>query len=139
MRKEVFIFIFVNHTNHPSSGWTDAQRQAASAWGEIMDLPFPNVPAEAKEEEICRLACEQAGYIASLHPAAVLCQGESCYTYAMVDSLLHQGIRVLAACSQRQVREYRTADGQLRRDSAFEFVQFREYSRALNKTDSKAG
>lgn len=135
----MFIFVFVNHTNHPSSTWTEAQRQAASVWGEILDLPFPNVPAEAKEEEICRLTREQAGYIVSLHPAAVLCQGESCYTYAMVDSLLHQGIRVLAACSQRQVREYRTADGQLRRDSAFEFVQFREYSGTVNKAVSQAG
>lgn len=85
------------------------------------------------------MAREQAGYIASLHPAAVLCQGESCYTYAMVDSLLNQGIRVLAACSQRQVREYRTADGQLHRDSAFAFVGFREYSRALNKAGGQAG
>lgn len=90
------------------------------------------MPAEAKEEEVCRMAREQAGYIASFHPAAVLCQGESCYTYALVDRLLNQGIKVLAACSRRRVREYRTADGQLHRDSVFEFVGFREYSRAIN-------
>ena len=32
---------FINHTNHPSSRWEEGQRQAAEAYGTIVDLPSP--------------------------------------------------------------------------------------------------
>lgn len=36
--------MFVNFTNHPSGSWGAAQRRAAQVYGEILDLPFPDVP-----------------------------------------------------------------------------------------------
>ena len=36
--------MFVNFTKHPSGSWGAAQRRAAQVYGEILDLPFPDVP-----------------------------------------------------------------------------------------------
>jgi hypothetical protein len=60
-------------------------------------------------------------------PAAVLCQGEYCYTYAVVHRLRDAGITVLAACSERMVEERQEADGSVRRVSRFCFTRFRRY------------
>ena len=47
---------FINHTNHPSSRWEEGQRQAAEAYGTIVDLPFPRIPADWDAQAVHRLA-----------------------------------------------------------------------------------
>lgn len=119
--------MFINHSNHPSENWPDAERTAAERYGEIIDMPFPNIPADWGEREIAELASMQATEIAELKPAAVLCQGEFTYTYQLVRELSRQGIVCLSACSERVSAEEPQADGSVRRVSYFDFVRFRRY------------
>lgn len=35
--------VFINCSNHPSERWSREQKQAAEGYGEIVDLPFPEV------------------------------------------------------------------------------------------------
>lgn len=72
--------MFVNFTNHPSGSWGAAQRRAAQVYGEILDLPFPDVPPALSAAAVAALADEWAARILALRPACVLCQGEMTLT-----------------------------------------------------------
>ena len=76
--------MFVNFTNHPSGSWSAAQRRAAQVYGEILDLPFPDVPPTLSAAEVAALADEWAARILALRPACVLCQGEMTLTTRVV-------------------------------------------------------
>lgn len=119
--------VFINHTNHCSEYWSEEERHAAAALGRIVDMAFPDILPSASEAEIEQLAEAMAQQIAAQEPAAVLCQGEYTYTYALVTKLLARGICVMAACSERVVEERREPDGSTRRISQFRFTQFRRY------------
>ena len=119
--------IFVNHTNHPSARWNSEQTAVAKIYGEIVDVPFPAVSPHASSEEIRELVQSNAEKILELEPAAVLCQGEFNYTFAMVERLKNFGVTVVAATSERVSHEEILPDGTTRQVSTFNFVQFREY------------
>lgn len=119
--------IFINFTNHPSCNWDEKQIKDALVYGEIIDIPFPQVPATASKEEIYALAESYISKIAEYAPAAVLCQGEFCLAYQVIRRLLEQNVKVLAACSEREVEEWRREDGSMQKEVIFCFVQFREY------------
>lgn len=122
--------IFINHTNHPSARWSEQQKKAAFVYGEIKDIPFPLIPPEESSENIRELAIKMAKTIADMNPKAVLCQGEFNYVFCLVDALLSQGIKVMAACSERIVREWTDENGEQHRDAVFQFQQYRDYIRA---------
>ena len=117
--------VFVNHTNHSSAKWSEPQLAAARKFGEIVDLPFPAIDANASREQVLELVELQLSAILELSPSAVLCQGEYVYTCAMVERLKSIGIPVMAACSERVTSERVTVDGATERISTFRFVQFR--------------
>lgn len=119
--------IFINHTNHPSARWSAAQRAAAEGYGEIVDLPFPDIAPDWDEAAVARLADRQAAAILGQAPAAVLCQGEFTYSYALIRRLAAAGIPVLAACSRREAQESIDASGHTLRTSVFAFLRFRRY------------
>lgn len=121
--------MFLNFTNHPCAKWAPPQRQAASQYGPICDLPFPAVPAPAGNAALERMASQWAGRIAQMHPDCVLCQGEMTLTYRVARRLLAMGIPVVAACSERRCREWTDAGGMTRRETTFEFVRFRLYEK----------
>lgn len=118
---------FINHTNHPSARWEAEQLRAAEAYGTVMDMPFPQIPAMWGAEEVCRLAAENARAIIARRPAAVLVQGEFTYTYALVAALAAAGIVAFSACSERHVRERVNEAGETVRESRFVFCHFRTY------------
>ena len=39
----------INISNHPSTGWSDAQK---AGWDQIIDIPFPQVPATATKDQL---------------------------------------------------------------------------------------
>lgn len=119
--------MFLNFSNHPSDSWDAKQIEAARRWGEIRDLPFPNVGAELDEAAVDEIAQASLERILALRPDAVLCQGEMTLTYRVVQGLLRAGITVVAACSERAVREVRIADGGNEKTSIFRFRRFRAY------------
>lgn len=115
---------FVNFSNHPSANWSKEQTEAAERYGEICDYPFPSISATADEEEIAALADITAEKIMAMNPEAVMCQGEFTLTYAVICRLVRQDVPVLAACSERQVREL--PDG--KKEVVFRFEGFRKYN-----------
>lgn len=119
--------LFVNHTNHASDKWSPEQISAAEKYGEIKDFPFPNIDADWDESKISELVEVNGKKIVAMNPAAVLCQGEFSYTYAMINFLQKNNIIVLAAASARAVEEVITEDGSTQRISLFKFVRFRQY------------
>lgn len=119
--------MFLNCSNHCSVNWGMEQKKAAESWGEIADYAFPAVDADADEQKIDALAEKAAAEIISMHPEAVMCQGEFTLTYALVSRLKEAGILVLAACSERKVVEELLQDGEIRKTSGFVFVRFRRY------------
>ena len=119
--------IFLNHTNHPSDKWSKEQIAAAEKFGEITDLPFPSIPPEFDKDEVDEKVDENLKKILELEPAAVLCQGEFNYTFAMVSRLKKNKIPVFAATSERMVSSVIQEDGSSRTVSTFRFVRFRDY------------
>lgn len=119
--------MFVNFTNHPSGSWGAAQRRAAQVYGEILDLPFPDVPPALSAAAVAAMADEWAARILALRPACVLCQGEMTLTARVVRLLQSRGVPVVAACSARCAASRTDADGCTHRQTEFRFVQFREY------------
>lgn len=122
VRQQAMGYIFINFTNHPSDKWDSDQRQCAMKYGEIVDLPFPEVKAEADEDVLNEMAVSYVRKILELQPAAVLCQGEFCLVFQVVTMLKAHGITVLAACSERKVEEYGN-----KKEVTFKFVRFRKY------------
>lgn len=128
---------FINVSNHPSSKWSQKQLEAALALADsIIDVPFPNVPADASTSDVKDLAEELVTNKVWPHindykvePMTVLVQGEMTLTAAILKILQvpGNGINCVAACSERKSVETQNPDGTTTKTAIFEFVQFRSY------------
>jgi hypothetical protein len=107
--------------------WSEKQKNAAMQYGEIRDVPFPNVSPQADEEEVTEIAEKLVENILVLKPDCVMCQGEFTLTVKTVELLKKQGIKAVASCSERAVVETILEDGATEKKSVFEFVKFRQY------------
>ncbi len=119
--------MFLNLTNHPSALWSAEETAAARRYGEIRDLPFPNVPPDTDEAGVDEMARALCGEVKALKPGAVMCQGEMTLTFRLVLLLKAAGIKVLAACSERVTTERKNPDGSTEKTAVFVFRRFREY------------
>lgn len=118
--------VFVNFTNHPSSGWSEAQLAAARAIGTISDVPFPDVPTDMDEKAFDSLIREYRNRILEVcrgRQATVHIQGEMTFTYRMVSELKSRNIRCLASVTKRNTVDL--GDG--KSQSVFGFAGFRDY------------
>ena len=118
---------FINFSNHPSSRWGDKQRNVAEAYGPICDLPFPPIGSLLSEDEVLDQVRNYRDQIIQMHPAAVMCQGEFTFTFALVQELLKAGITCVSACIERNVEEHIEKNGTTKKKVTFQFVKFREY------------
>ncbi len=119
--------MFINLSNHPISRWQPAQIEAARKYGELKEMAFPSVPAEASSDEIDRLAGDYLDKIMVFPNPVVMVQGEFTFTYKLVNKLKAAGIKVVAACSRRSAVEKLLKDGTYMKESVFVFSRFREY------------
>jgi hypothetical protein len=119
--------MMINFTNHPSAHWGERQKTDAMKYGEVVDIPFPGVPALAEEADIKALSVYWAYKIKAQKPDAVLCQGEFSLCFAVTAILLAEGITVLCAASERGTIENTDADGTTAKETVFMFQRFREY------------
>lgn len=120
--------MFINLSNHSQHTWSAEQLAAAELYGEVFDMPFPDVPAAADEEWISKTADVLCREISEKQPAAVLVQGEMSLTFAVVSRLLSNGITTVCATSERCCDTVTAADGSVVRRSVFRFVRFRKYT-----------
>lgn len=118
--------IFINLSNHPADKWSEAQREAARQYGELQEIPFPNVEPEADAKALKKIVEETLSQVkeaAEGKTATVHVMGEMTLTYELVSKLKEVGIRCVASTTKRDVTE--NADGT--RTCKFNFVKFREY------------
>lgn len=118
---------FVNLTNHPSAQWSEAQRQAALAYGPIVDLPFPAVAESADLSAVAKLAAQYREKLNAFEAPVVLVQGESVFVYRLVRLLEQAEIPALACVSRRRVRETCLPDGSTEKVVSYVFGGFRPY------------
>ena len=126
--------MLINCSNHPYEIWNDDQREAAGQFGEVVDVPFPPIDPAAGGGEIRGLVKEYAEKIELMKPEAVFVSGEFTFTFMLVDKLLSDGMKVMAACSRRVTEEIKKEDGSNEKKSVFKFERFREYEHYCNRS-----
>lgn len=119
--------MFINLSNHPSEQWQAEQAAAATAYGPVVDLSFPDVNPDGDEQYIAELADE---YLQKIFVAAQGCgsvtvhlMGEMNFTFAMLQRLRQHNIECVASTTQRLVKDM--PDGS--KNVQFQFVKFRRY------------
>lgn len=118
--------MFINLSNHPSDKWSNAQIEAARKYGEIVDLPFPQVDPNGDEVYIAQLADQcirEANEISHGQSFTVHVMGEMTLTHALVCRFRSVGVPCVASTTQRKVTEQ--SDGT--KTSEFQFIRFRNY------------
>lgn len=118
--------MFINLSNHPSCLWEERQLEAAKQYGEVVDVPFPQVDPGISREDILPLADDCVHAIeekAQDADVTVHVMGEMTLTYAIVARLKEMGIRCVASTTERHAVLH--DDGT--KTSEFTFVKFREY------------
>lgn len=119
--------IFINLSNHPSSGLSAEQTNAAQKYGEIRDVKFPNVPSDAFGAEVEAIVMETFAKAMAEQPAAVMCAGEPVVCFKLVEMFKASDVTVLAAVTDRVSEEIQNPDGTTTKVSKFCFKGFREF------------
>jgi len=119
---------FINLTNHPSSLWDEAQLQAATQYGECVDMPFPAVDPDGDEEYVDRLTDEYLQKIMEIanneqSEVTVHLMGEMSFTVSLVEKLRNVDISCILSTSTRQSKDL----GNGQKEITFNFVRFRKY------------
>lgn len=119
--------MLINLSNHPSARWSDIQLRAAiEQFGEVIDLPFPEVQPACDENQIASLAdeyVERVAEIADASVAAVHVMGEMTLTYSIVNKLKSLNYSCVASTTERVVEQTSPST----KESTFRFVRFRNY------------
>ncbi len=119
---------FINFSNHNSQNWSEQQVNEARKWGDIIDIPFPAVCADATKKEIMEIGDKYVDIICANDPGAVMCQGEFTLSFYVVSKLVAKGISCVSACTERVAEVKELPNGQIEKKSIFKFVCFREYA-----------
>jgi hypothetical protein len=115
--------MLLNLSNHPSGNWPDSQlNEAYKLYGDIQDMPFPQIDPMMDEKAVKDLAYEYMQNILAIKPKAVHLMGELTFTFSLVNMLLQDGVNVIASTTHRIVEE---RDGI--KMTKFEFIRFRSY------------
>ena len=119
--------MFINVSNHSSENWSEEQIRAAECYGDILDMPFPNIKTSCSKAEMNCLVRTYYDIIISLKPDAVMLQGEFVFTFRLATLLLRKDIPVFAAVSERVATESIDESGKVTKTSRFVFSGFRPY------------
>lgn len=123
--------MFINFSNHRIENWGEEQLAATKSYGEIVDMPFPNVNPVGDKNYISNLADEYAGKIVSMiqDPLqdVVHIMGELNLVFSVVSRLTAKGVTCVASTTERQVMETVSENGEINKESTFRFIKFREY------------
>jgi CRISPR-associated protein Csx16 len=119
--------IFLNLSNHPSSAWSEEQKDASLALGcsEIVDEQFPNVDPSWAWERVSKEAKEVVDAIFEKYGGRIrhaMVEGEFSMTVELVKKLQGKGVKCYVATTERDV----VVEGDVKK-SRFSFKRFREY------------
>jgi len=99
--------------------------KAASEYGEVVDMQFPNIEPAASSEEVALLAAQYVDKIKSIgvpQDTTVHVMGEFVFSFKVITLLKTIGYSCVASTSERIVTE--SSDHRI---SIYKFVRFREY------------
>lgn len=119
--------MLLNLTNHNSTYWSEKQKEAAQSYGEIVDVPFPQIDESADEIYISNLADEYLHRILKLtecQNVTVHLMGEQTFVYALLKRLRKNDIECVASTTKRIVNT--DSSGQ-KKEVVFQFERFRRY------------
>lgn len=119
--------MFINLSNHPSSFWQSKQLEEAKKYGEIIDIPFPIISANATSQEIDALVEQFFSKVMKFDNPTVMLQGEFIFTFRLTTKLKKERIRVLSSRTERKTVEEIDSKGRTIKKSIFEFIEFMEY------------
>lgn len=119
--------MMLNFSNHPYRIWSDAQKEAAAHYGEVVDMPFPQIDPSVSTRQLRQLVDEYSTRIEATNAEAVMAAGEFTFLFMLVDKLLHDGVNVVCSCSTRETVETQQPDGTNIKSSRFVFNSFRPY------------
>lgn len=103
--------MFINLSNHALQNWSLKQKEEAVKYGELIDLPFPNISPYADSVEIDRLVEKYFNKVLEYHNPVVMLQGEFIFTFRLSTKLKAAGIKVVAGRSERIVVESVNSEG----------------------------
>jgi len=118
--------LLINLSNHPHNLWDEKQLRSAEVYGDIVELPFPDIHPLWNEKDIEQLSEEYTECVMAMGSSVQLTvhlMGEMTFCYSLLRKLEKRGIRCIASCTQRNVME--TPEGV--KQVVFDFEQFREY------------
>ena len=121
--------MLINLSYHPSDRWSEEQKQAARAYGKIVDMTFPTIDPEASIEDVKKMVesfvfqALQLLAESSNEQNAIHVMGEMTFVYQFVKLMHARGVPCLASTTRRMVEENNSGE----KYSKFEFVQFRQY------------
>ncbi len=123
--------MLINLSNHSVPNWSERQlNEARTQFGEVADVPFPQINPLASEEEVLDLAekyfliCKTEIERSKDEVNAVHLMGEFTFVFALANMLIDNGIVCVVSTTERRVVE--AGDKKI---SEFKFVKFRKYSR----------
>ncbi len=115
--------MLLNLSNHPSPKWPQNQIVAALAlYGEIIDLPFPQISPHLDSDALDMLVEQFELQIRKIDPTVVHIMGEMTFTFRLVKKLMDKGIFCIASTTER-ISDVQNGI----KSSVFQFVQFRRY------------
>ena len=121
--------MLLNLSNHPLNTWTEKQiAEAKELYGSVVDLPFPQIPPEADENEVLKIAdkyfevCIEKLSASKDEKNAVHLMGELTFVFALANKLLHSGVETVASTTERNTRDIGN-----KKITEFNFVRFRKY------------
>lgn len=123
----------INLSNHPSDKWSDKQKEG---WDKVIDVPFPQIPASASEEEVinnfvtpisnqlAKIANEIGG-----NEFNIMLMGEQFFCDVMKQVLKENFNNDIwhfyYTTTERKVVEKQKEDGTVEKTAIFEFVRWR--------------
>ena len=130
--------MLINLTNHPSGAWQEKQRvELSKKFGELVDMPFPQISPTATTDELRDVATEYLKKIEDAQPDAVFLAGEFTFAFMMIDELLNRGVPVLISAAGRKTTEEKMKDGTIKKTSKFDFNWYRYYARLRQGLESE--
>jgi len=119
--------MLINFSNHPSQKWSEKQLQEARKFGEIIDLPFPDVDPNYNESEINQISIQYIQKIIDIshqETCTVHIMGEMTLTFTIINKLKNLNYSCIASTTKRSVNWLK----QNEKSAHFSFVRFREYN-----------
>lgn len=123
--------MLVNFSNHRIENWSAEQLATAKTYGEIVDVPFPNVDPTGSVSYIADLADECVEKLMSIieNPECdvVHIMGELNLVYCVVNKLKSRGVKCVVSTTERNVEEKVLDNGEIQKIATFKFCTFREF------------